>query len=170
MMVAAAEEVSPSSGGTRNANQVSRGRVVRSHFAAWLALGVVPFAVSAGYYLVSQLLFGGSDDLAEMMVSVLWIALFLLVPVVFVVSVLAVIDVGLLLAFRRFTRWARWLRAVIPATVVFFVAMAVFSAYIAMTMFDLNGTGRYYAIAAGVAAVLSGAVFASHMRFSRPQL
>lgn len=170
MIVASEEEISPSVGDPRNANQGSNRRVVWSHFAVWLALALAPFTASVGYYLGSQLLSGGSDDLAEMAVSVLWIAMFLLVPVVLTVSVLAAIDVGFLLAAGRFTGWARWLRAAIPAVAAFVVAMAVFSAYIAMTMFDLNGTSRYYAVAAVGAAVLSGSVFASHMWHYRSQV
>ncbi|MCB2413556.1 hypothetical protein LGT39_11955 [Demequina sp. TTPB684] len=169
MMVGPGVEGSPLGGDRRNDGQIATRRVVLSHVAGWCVVAVAPFCALVGTYLFAQLFLGGSDDFIEMITGILWVAMYLL-PVALGVFILGAIDIGFLLTLRRFTRWARWQKAAIPAALVSVIAMAGFSAYIAMTMYSLSGTGHYYAIAAGGAAVLGSAVFVSHMRYYRRRL
>lgn len=136
-------------------------RAVLRRLLVWAVLGVLPYVVLMTNAFVNMLA-EGIIDIPEILRAAIWIAFYLLVPAVFVAGILAIIDIGLLVALRR-TNINRWIRAAIPAVVVGVVAMGLFSAYVLMTMFNLYGTGHYYAWAAAGAAVVAAAVYASHV-------
>lgn len=140
-------------------------RAVLRRLLVWALIGVLPYAVLMTSAFVNMLA-EGIIDIPEILRAAIWIAFYLLVPAVFVAGILAVIDIGLLVALRR-TNINRWIRAAIPAVVVGVTAMGLFSAYVLMTMFNLYGTGHYYAWAAVSAAVVAAAVYASHVHHYR---
>lgn len=101
-----------------------------------------------------------------LLVGTIWSALYLLVPTVIAAVVLGGIDIGLLVILRR-AKFNHWVRAAIPAVVVLLVAMGLFSAYVYLTVFDLYGTGHYYAWSAAGAAAVALAIYVCHVHHYR---
>lgn len=146
--------------GYRNRAPATTQRTVLQHVVAWGVMGMGPYVGLMVAYFVSELS-GGIADIPELLGGAIWVALYLLVPAVLAAGMLGITDIGLLVILRR-AKFNHWIRAAIPAVVVGFVAMGLFSAYVLMTMFNLYGTGHYYAWAAAGAGALAVGVYVSH--------
>lgn len=136
-------------------------RAVVTHAIAWGVLAAIPSAGFMGLYLFSEFSHGPIDIFGALLRSV-WAGILILLPWLVAIGMLGVTDVGLLLMLRRAT-FNIWLRAAMPAVAVLLVAMGIFSAYVYMTMYNLNGTGHYYAWVAVGAGVLALSVYISHV-------
>lgn len=150
-------------------------RTVLRRLLVWALAGVLPYVGLMAAVVVNALVESTIDesgsagitlDIPDLLGGAIWAAFYLLVPPVFAAGLLGGIDIGLLVILRR-AKFNHWIRAAIPGVVVGLVAMGLFSTYVFLTMFNLCGTGHYYAWAAAGATAVAVAVYASHVHHYR---
>ena len=140
-------------------------RALLIRLLVWALSAVVPYVGLMAAAFVNMLA-EGIIDIPELLGGAIWVSLYLLVPAVFAAGLLGGIDIGLLVILRR-AKFNHWVRAAIPGVVVGLVAMGLFSTYVFLTMFNLYGTGHYYAWSAAGAAAVALAIYVCHVHHYR---